>query len=192
MLDVDAHGIVHVGWRQRNETPGDPTARSATGLSPHIDTYYAESIDHGKTWSAPLRVNRKRTDVGYAAFSRGGAFLGDYNQVAAASNGTTYLVHNEALPSKPGEKCNCSFSRGNGHQHQYTYVAVIGRSVDTQGSTLGPDSTGTGRNPAARSSSRPPNDLSLAHTGAAAALPLAGVALLVLAATLRRRRPTRG
>jgi hypothetical protein len=72
-----------------------------------------------------LKVNQVTTDVGYAAFSRGGAFLGDYNQLAVASNGRVYLVHSEAMAAYKGEPCNCSFSSGNGHQHQYTYVAVI-------------------------------------------------------------------
>ena len=125
MIDVGPDGSVNVGYRQRNETPGDPTGRSAGGLSPYVDTYFQRSTDGGVKWSAPLRVNKVRTDVGYAAFSRQGAFLGDYNQVAAASNGWVYLVRNEALPKYKGEKCNCSFTSGNGHQHQYTYVAVI-------------------------------------------------------------------
>jgi hypothetical protein len=125
MIDVSPDGTVNVGYRTRLEKPGDPTARSATGLSRYIDTYFQRSTDHGAHWTAPLKVNRVRTDVGYAAYSRRGAFLGDYNQVAAASNGWVYLVRNEALPKYKGEKCNCSFTSGNRHQHQYTYVAVI-------------------------------------------------------------------
>jgi hypothetical protein len=117
--------VIHIAYRQRVERPGAPTSRSAHGLSPHIDTIYQRSTNDGRTWSAPLKVNVVTTDVGYAAFSRGGAFLGDYNQLAAASNGWVYLVHNESLPSHKGEPCNCSFRSGNGHQHQYTYVAVI-------------------------------------------------------------------
>jgi hypothetical protein len=125
MIDVGRDGSVNVGYRQRNETPSDPTARSASGSSKYIDTFFQRSTDQGKTWTKPLKVNKVRTDVGYAAFSRNGAFLGDYNQVAVASNGWIYLVRNEALPKFKGEKCNCSFTSGNGHQHQYTYVAVI-------------------------------------------------------------------
>jgi hypothetical protein len=124
MVDISG-GVIHIGYRQRLERKGVPTARSTTGLSPRIDTYYQRSTDNGKTWSKPLKVNAVTTDVGYAAYSRGGAFLGDYNELAVARNGWVYLVHNEALPARKGEPCNCSFSRGNGHQHQYTYVAVI-------------------------------------------------------------------
>ena len=134
MIDVGRDGVVHVGYRQRDETPGPATPASAHGYSPYVDTYYQQSDDHGATWSAPLKVDvgsydnglPSQTDVRYAAFSRNGAFLGDYNEVAAASNGWTYLVRNEAAPSYPGEPCNCSFTSGNGHQHQYTWVAVIG------------------------------------------------------------------
>jgi len=124
MIDV-ANGVVHVGYQQRLEKQGTPTERSAHGFSPYIDTYYQESKNNGATWSTPLRVNKIRADVGYAAYSRGGAFLGDYNQLAVASNGRVYLVHNVAMAAYKGEPCNCSFHTGNGHQHQYTYVAVI-------------------------------------------------------------------
>jgi hypothetical protein len=126
MVDIYG-GVIHIGYRERNEKPGTPTSRSAHGFSPHIDTYYQRSADDGKTWSAPLKVNQVTTDVGYAAFSRGGAFLGDYNELAVARNGWVYLVHNESMPAHKGEPCNCSFGSGNGHQHQYTYVAVISR-----------------------------------------------------------------
>ena len=180
MVDVGKDGVVHVAYRQRNERPGDPTARSPHGLSPHIDTYYQQSSDHGASWTAPLKANKVTTDVGYAAFSRGGAFLGDYNQVATASNGTTYVVHNEALPRTPGEKCNCSFTSGNGHQHQFTYVAVIGKRVTPTRTTSG----GGLQLPGNR------NDFhgQLASTGLSAALPAAGLLLLVAAAGMHRRR----
>ena len=124
MVDIRG-GVIAIGYRQRVERHGMGTSRSAHGLSPYIDTYFQRSTNNGKTWTAPLKVNQVTTDVGYAAFSRGGAFLGDYNQLAIASNGWVYLVHNEALARHKGEPCNCSFSRGNGHQHQFTYVAVI-------------------------------------------------------------------
>jgi len=132
MLDVGQDGIVHVAYRQRYEKPGVPSGRSATGLSPYVDTYYQESSDQGAHWTAPLKVNSVTTDVGYCAFSRGGCFLGDYNQLAAASNGTVYIVRDEAYASYAGEPCNCSFTSGNGHQHQYTWVAVVGPQPSTQ------------------------------------------------------------
>jgi hypothetical protein len=180
MIDVGKDGVVHVGYRQRNEKPGSPTARSAHGFSPYIYTFYQQSSDHGGHWTAPLQANSVTTDVGYAAFSRGGAFLGDYNQVAAAGNGTTYVVHNEALPKYKGEKCNCSFTSGNGHQHQYTYVAVIGKRVTRSGESALAGGTSQGASSAGGS-------VSLAATGLGAALPATGLLLLVTAGTLRRR-----
>ena len=185
MIDVGKDGVVHVAYRQRDEHPHSPTARSAHGFSPHIDTYYQQSSDSGAHWTAPLKVNKVTTDVGYAAFSRGGAFLGDYNEVAAASNGTTYVVHNEALPKSPGEKCNCSFTSGNGHQHQYTYVAVIGKRVSRSGGT---GSTGGSGGAGNGSGSNAGGGGSLAATGLGAALPVSGLALLAAAAGLHRRR----
>jgi hypothetical protein len=124
MVDI-ANGVISIGYQQRLETKGAPTARSASGFSPYVDTYFQQSTDSGATWSNPLKVNAVRSDVGYAAFSRGGAFLGDYNELAVAPNGRIYLVHNIAMAKYRGEPCNCSFREGNGHQHQYTYVAVI-------------------------------------------------------------------
>jgi len=182
MIDVGRDGVVHVGYRQRLETKGTPTARSATGLSPRIDTYYQESRNHGATWSKPLKVNAVTTDVGYAAFSRGGAFLGDYNQVAAASNGWTYVVHNEALPRIPGESCNCSFHSGNGHQHQYTYVAVVG----PPGSTGRRIDGGANSVPVVNIGGSTAAGRTLPHTGLAAGLPILGLALIGLALFARR------
>jgi hypothetical protein len=182
MIDVGKDGVVHIGYRQRNEKPGSPTARSAHGFSPYIYTFYQQSSDHGRHWTTPLQANKVTTDVGYAAFSRGGAFLGDYNQVAAASNGTTYVVHNEALPKFKGEKCNCSFTSGNGHQHQYTYVAVIGKRV-----TRSPDAA-TGGSTSGAGVSAGGGGRSLPSTGLGAALPVIGLLMLVAATGLHRRR----
>ena len=124
-ISTGADGSLHVMYRQRNETPGTPSARSAGGLSPYIDTYYQESGDGGSTWSVPLKVNSVSSDVGYAAFSRGGAFLGDYDQIVTGSNGWSWITRDESLPATPGEPCNCSFTSGNGHQHQSTWVAIV-------------------------------------------------------------------
>ena len=168
MIDVGGDGRLHVAYRQRYEKPGAPTARSPAGLSPNIDTYYQESSDRGVTWTASLKVNTVETNVGYAAFSRGGAFQGDYNQIAAASNGTAYIVRDESYAIKAHEPCGiCGdsshppFTEGNGHQHQFTWVAVV-RSA-----------------PATSSSSRAPVAAALLFGGAAGVLPVG---------LLRRRR----
>lgn len=149
MIDVGANGAVHVAYRQRDETPGATNSWSGEGLPPYIDTYYQESSDHGSTWSAPLKLNSVTTDVRYCAFSRNGCFLGDYNQVATASNGWTYVVHNEAYqPStldpgntyskdsnNPGFVQGVSYTDANGNvqpaSHQTTWVAVVGPAPGT-------------------------------------------------------------
>ena len=128
MIDVGKDGKVHVAYMQRDETPGvDPGPWSATGLSRYLHAYYQESSDHGATWTAPLRVDTKGTDVGYGAYSRGGEFQGDYNQISTASNGWSYIVRTVAGPKTPGEPCNCNFADApSGHQHQNTWVSVVG------------------------------------------------------------------
>ncbi len=97
-LDVSDDGVVHIAYRQRQEA-ADPRG---PGMSRFIDTYYQESRDGGETFSAPLRVNRQRTNFFYGAFSRAGLFEGDYNQVAS-TGGLTYVVREEASAVVSGE-----------------------------------------------------------------------------------------
>src|SRR3954464_10309031 len=77
-----AGGIVHVAYRQRDESGKAPL------FSPDIDTYYQESRDGGKTFGDPLRVNVEHSKALYDAFSRDGSFEGDYNQTATQSGYT--------------------------------------------------------------------------------------------------------
>ena len=116
-LAVGGDGIVRAMYRQRLE--------SGSTFSKTIDTYYSQSADGGATWSAPLKVDTQATDVDYAAFSRGGAFEGDYNELAAAPDGTTYVVRDEAYAPYPGAPCSCTFTTVNNHEHQTTWVAVV-------------------------------------------------------------------
>ena len=53
MVDI-ANGVISIGYQQRNETKGAPSLRSASGLSPYVDTYFQQSNDDGaesKAWS---------------------------------------------------------------------------------------------------------------------------------------------
>jgi len=124
---VGAGGRVHVAWRERDESGGGPLDE------PFIDTFYAESYNGGKTFTKPLRVNHVSSDMSYGAFSRGGAFEGDYNQVASAG-GITYIVRCQAAPAYKGEPAalvpdpadrNAVKLGRRGHQHQSAWVAVV-------------------------------------------------------------------
>jgi len=132
MIDFGPGGDLRVGYRQRQESA------STANFSTTIDTYYQVSYDNGATFSPPLKVDTQATNVGWCAFSRGGCFLGDYNQLAAAG-ANTYLVREEAFadPSDPSEQpfntgsppCFCSTSYAGQGTHQTTWVAVVGPPV---------------------------------------------------------------
>ena len=126
---VGQGGIVHVAYRQRNESGQGPL------YAPAIDTYYQESFDGGVTFTAPLKVDSVASNAYYDAFSRNGSFEGDYNQVASAG-GYTYVVRCQGAPARKGEPPALTPSpdgsntlvlteAGKGHQHQSTWVALV-------------------------------------------------------------------
>ena len=124
---VGDDGAVHVAYRQRDESSAAPL------FTNDIDTYYQESRDGGKTWSAPLKVNAQPSNPWYGAFSRAGTFEGDYNQTASWG-GYTYIVRDQGAPTAPGEppaltKASATTvaltESGKGHQHQRTWVALM-------------------------------------------------------------------
>jgi hypothetical protein len=126
---VGAGGIVHVAYRRRDESGKPPL------FSPWIDTIYQQSRDGGKTFSAPLRVDRKRSNAYYDAFSRDGSFEGDYNQTASVG-GFTYVTRSQGTRLRPGEPPALTANKdgsdtvvlensGKGHQHQRNWVALI-------------------------------------------------------------------
>ena len=127
MLDWGPGSQLRVGWRQRQESP------AVQNFSSQVDTYYAESNDFGATFTAPLQVNSQPMNVGWCAFSRGGCFLGDYNQLAAAGD-LTYIVRTEATDPGNGESphnvgnppCFCSNGYDGTGTHQTAWVAVLG------------------------------------------------------------------
>jgi hypothetical protein len=116
MLDVAPDGTLSLAYRQRQE------AASPADMSTYVDTYYVRSTDGAKTFSTPLRVNKKvRADARFAAFSRGGAMWGDYNQLAVAKDGTAYIVRCESYSTVKGEEAEFPPSV----HHQRTWVAVV-------------------------------------------------------------------
>jgi hypothetical protein len=115
MLDVAPNGTLSIAYRQRQE------AASAADMSDFVDTYLVQSKDGGKTFSKPLRINKVRADQRFAAFSRGGAFWGDYNQLAAAKDGTVYVVRCESYSVRRGEPAEFPPAV----HHQFAWVAVV-------------------------------------------------------------------
>ena len=139
-IDSGPDGTLHIAYRTRNQ--GEP-------FSPYIDSYYQQSRDDGKTWSAPLKINLQTSDMRYGAFSRGGTFEGDYDQIATIAK-SSYFVRCQGAPEFPGEPATLSPAEGGramsfddelrGHQHQSCWVALIkdlppGSSVDVPAPT---------------------------------------------------------
>jgi hypothetical protein len=116
MLGIAPDGTVTVAYRQRQE------AAATADMSNFVDTYLVRSKNAAATFSAPLRVNRAvRADQRFAAFSRNGAFWGDYNQLAVAKDGTVYVVRCESAAATRGEPAEFPPSV----HHQRTWVAVV-------------------------------------------------------------------
>ena len=109
---LGSDGVVHVMYRQRQED-ADPKSNGST-FSPVIDTYYQESHDGGASFTAPLKVDTgQATNFYYGAFSRGGLFQGDYDQLATGGP-YTYVVRDESYPIVSGEPFGLKFYPGDG------------------------------------------------------------------------------
>ena len=90
--------------------------------SPFVHAFYQQSSDGGRTFTAPLRIDRgRRADVRFAAFSRGGAFFGDYETLAVAGS-RTYVVTCRSYRLHRGERATFPPSV----HHQRTWVSVVG------------------------------------------------------------------
>lgn len=117
---VHQDGTVDVIWRQRQE--------SASGVldsfSVDVNTYLARSHDRGLTFGRPLKVDLAPSDTRFGAFSRGGLFQGDYDQVATAG-GLTYVVRSESYAPSRRAVAPAQPSATTLH-HQTTWVAVVG------------------------------------------------------------------
>src|SRR3954469_19866694 len=155
-VGVGDDGAVHVAYRVRDESAAPPL------FTDQIDTYYQESRDGGKTWSAPLKVDSTPSMPWFGAYSRNGTFEGDYNQTASAG-GYTYVARDQGFAATAGElqpltatkpnsndpSNSCSeepcvglTAPGKGHQHQATWVALIREGVLPAGAgAAGPTSS---------------------------------------------------
>lgn len=131
-LAVGGDGVVRVAYRVRQE------AADVAAFSPYIDTYFQQSAD-GVTWSEPQRVNSVRTDVRFAAFSRNGAFLGDYHQIAVGGP-FTYIARCEAYSVAADDIAEFPPKV----HHQRTWVAVMGPAAAGAGGGGGAGGSGGG------------------------------------------------
>src|SRR5205085_6521954 len=141
---VSEDGVVHVSWRQRDESGAAPL------FSDRIDTFYSESRDGGRTWTDPIQVDVQPSMPWFGAFSRDGTFEGDYDQIASAG-GFTYVVRDQGAQLEPGEPqplvanpdpqaadTVVLTAAGKGHQHQRNWVALIQDAVAPSVGAAGP------------------------------------------------------
>jgi len=111
---------VRVMWRQRQETA------SGSDFSPLISTWIAQSTDRGATFAPAQRVDADIDDARFAAFSRGGAFQGDYDQVATGPDGTSWVVYCESAPTTAAEAAAPpAVPSAKTVHHQRTYVTLV-------------------------------------------------------------------
>jgi len=186
-------GILHIAYRSRQE------ADHLAGFAPDAQTYYQESSDGGKTWSAPLLVDTVANNLYYGAFSRNGTFEGDYNGIASAG-GFSYVTRDEAYPAYAGEPPALTPDpsnpeqlalTGKDHQHQQTWVAVVGpASAAGPVSAVQPAAQASPSAPApsAAAISTPNTSSSSAQTARVTLFALALLGGVALVAGRRRRR----
>jgi hypothetical protein len=172
---VHKDGTVDVIWRQRQES----ASNLVDSYSRDVNTYLARSNDHGLHFGTPLKVDLAPSDVRFGAFSRGGLFQGDYDQVAT-SGGLTYVVRCESYAPSSRAVAPDVPSATTLH-HQTTWVAVVGTATSTA-----KVSTPTTTPVTAPVAAAPTVGGGLAATGGRAGL--AGLGLLLLAAVAVRRR----
>ncbi len=115
-IAVGNDGILRVMYRQQKQAVDTLDIPDKT---PFVDTYYQQSRD-GKTFTKPLKINKVRTDIRFAAFSRESAFLGDYNQIAVAGS-WAYIVRCEAFRLNKRERAEWPPYV----HHQRAWVAVV-------------------------------------------------------------------
>jgi hypothetical protein len=154
---VSEDGVVHVSWRQRDESGKPPLFTDA------IDTYYSESRDGAKTWTDPIKIDVQPSLPWFGAFSRDGTFEGDYDQLASAG-GYTYVARDQgaqlesgeaqALVANPDPQAAGTVvltAQGKGHQHQRNWVALVQNAVAETVGAAGPASGSVATLPSRRS-----------------------------------------
>lgn len=117
MIGVGADGAVHVAYRQRIEHE----VSLDLAFSRVVDTFYQRSTDGGETFEDQLQVNTIVSNVSYGAVSRGGVFLGDYDQLAVGAD-RVYIVRAEPVQTDPREPEVFTPI----YHHQRAWVATVG------------------------------------------------------------------
>jgi hypothetical protein len=115
-VEVGRDGIVRIMYRQQKQTEN---ADDIPKKTPYVDTFYQQTKD-GKKFTAPLKVNRRPSDIRYAAFSRQSAFFGDYSQIAVTGS-WAYVVRTEAFRIRSSEPAEWPPL----YHHQRAWVAVV-------------------------------------------------------------------
>lgn len=116
-IETGKDGILRVMYRQQKQAADLADIPHRT---PYVDTYYQQSTDDGESFSKPMKINKVRTDIRFAAYSRESAFLGDYNQIAV--NGSwAYIVRTEAFRLSRREEADWPPAI----HHQRAWVAVV-------------------------------------------------------------------
>ncbi len=122
---------VRVFWRQRQET-----AAAVSTFSPYISTWVAQSAD-GTTFAPALQVDSGTNDERYGAFSRGGTFQGDYDQLVTVGD-TSYLVYCDSHSLSDAETPPATPSATTVH-HQRTIVSIVQPTSPTAPAAALPD-----------------------------------------------------
>jgi hypothetical protein len=125
-IAIGSDSILRVAYRSRNE----PAGADLTKAGFPIDSYYQEAPTGATTtssFSAPLKIDTSQSTVDpqIGAFSRGGLFQGDYEQIAAAGTDQSYFTRDEAWAPTSGATCTTGFSTPQNCQNQQTWVVAL-------------------------------------------------------------------
>ncbi|MBV9293113.1 MAG: hypothetical protein JO222_11740, partial [Frankiales bacterium] len=125
-IAIGSDSILRVAYRSRYE----PNGADLTGPGYAIDSYYQEAPTGATTsasFSSQLKIDTSKNtnDPQFGAFSRGGLFEGDYEQIAAGGADQSYFTRDEAWPATAGATCATGFSTPMNCQNQQTWVVEI-------------------------------------------------------------------
>jgi len=116
-IEVGRDRVVRIMYRVQKQAANLDDIPTKT---PYVDTFYQQTKD-GSRFSVPMKVNtRVRSDIRFAAYSRGGAFYGDYSQIAVTGS-WAYVVRAESFRVRKSDKAQWPPV----DHHQRVWVAVV-------------------------------------------------------------------